>query len=62
MLEKALQSLGIKDVSADECKKVVGVGTDGAANNIAATGLKGLMEGRFNCVFLGCGALNIDWS
>ena len=49
VLEEGLQRLGIKEVSADECKKLVGVGTDGAASNIAAAGLKGLVERRLDC-------------
>ena len=38
--------LGIQELSPDKCKKLVGVGTDGAAANIAASGLKGLVEGQ----------------
>ena len=44
-------ALGIQEVSLDECRKLVGVGTDGASANIAASGLKGLVEGRLGCVF-----------
>ena len=51
VLESCLQGLGIREVSPDECKKLVGVGTDGAAANIAASGLKGLMEERLGWVF-----------
>ena len=51
VLEGGLQSLGIKQVSAEECKKLVGVGTDGAASNIAASGLKRLVEGSLGWVF-----------
>ena len=51
MLETALQGLGIKEVSAETCLKLVGIGTDGAAANIAAVGLKGLVEGRLSWVF-----------
>ena len=39
VLEGCLQGLGIQEVSPDECQKLVGVGTDGAAANIAASGL-----------------------
>ena len=46
-----MQDLGIQEVSLDECKKLVGVGTYGAAANIAASGLKGLMEERLGWVF-----------
>ena len=52
VLEGGLQSLGIQEISAEECKKLVGVGTDGASSNIAAHGLKGLVEGRLDCFFL----------
>ena len=51
VLEGGLQSLGIKQMSAEECKKLVGVGTDSAASNIAASGLKGLVEGCLGWVF-----------
>ena len=42
---------GYQARSAKECKKLVGVGTDGAASNIAASGLKGLVEGRLGWFF-----------
>ena len=51
MLEGGLQSLGINEVSAEKCQKLVGVGTDGAASNIATSGLKGLVEGRLGWIF-----------
>ena len=51
VLERGLISLGISEVSAEACKKLVGVGTDGAASNIAAAGLKGQVEGRLSWVF-----------
>ncbi len=35
-----LQGLGIQEISAERCKKLVGVGTDVASANIAARGLK----------------------
>ena len=41
----------IQELSPDKCKKLVGVGTDGAAANIAASGLKGLVEGQLGWVF-----------
>ena len=34
VLESALQDLGIPEVSAKHCKKLVGIGTDGASANI----------------------------
>ena len=49
----ALKVLGIDDVNADasNCHKLVGVGTDGASANIAAAGLKGLMQDRLPWLF-----------
>ena len=41
--ESALPGLGITE--AEKCLKLVGIGTDGAAANITAAGLKGLVEG-----------------
>ncbi len=51
VLESALQGLGISEISAETCKKLVGIGTDGASANIAAAGLKGLVEGHLDWVF-----------
>ena len=51
VLERSLQRLGIQELSARECTRLVGVGTDGAAANIAASGLKGLVEGQLQWVF-----------
>ena len=51
VLETALQGLGIKEVSAEKCRKLVGKDTDGAAANIAASGLNGLVERRLSWVF-----------
>lgn len=51
MLETALQGLGIKEVSAEKSRKLVGIGTDGAAANIAASALKGLVERQLSWVF-----------
>ena len=49
----ALQSvgLGITEVSPEECAKLVGVGTDEAASNVANAGLKGLMEDKLPWLF-----------
>ena len=50
-LEKALQCLGIHTLNRDGCKKLVGIGTtDGAMINIAAVGLKGLVEHELDVV------------
>ena len=43
-LATGLHSLGIQDFSGEHCKFLVGIGTDGAAANVAAAGLKGLVE------------------
>lgn len=51
VLESALQDLGIPEVSAKHCKKLVGIGTDGASANIAANGLKGLVEQHLPWMF-----------
>lgn len=44
VLKSGLQCLGIQEISLDHCKQLVGIGTDGASANIAASGLKGLVE------------------
>ena len=51
VLESGLQGLGISEISAELCKNLVGVGTDGASANIAAAGLKCLVERRLSWVF-----------
>ena len=51
VLEGGLRGIGIEEVSAEQCKKLVGVGTDGASANIAASGLKGLVEEHLPWVF-----------
>ena len=48
MLEGGLLSLCIQEISADECRKLVGVGADGASSSIASHGLKGLVEGHLD--------------
>ena len=51
-LQHALQSLGIEAVSESQCKKLVGIATDGAAANVgSAGGLKGLVEQKLGWVF-----------
>lgn len=50
-LKHGLQSLGIHDLSGAACKKLVGIGTDGASTNIAARGLKGLVERELEWIF-----------
>ena len=51
VVEEALQSLGIPSVDEGACAKLVGIGTDGAASNIANAGLKGIMENKINWLF-----------
>lgn len=43
--------IGINEINAEECKKLVGIGTDGASANIAAAGLKGLVEKHLPWVY-----------
>jgi len=50
-LQSALQEFGIATLKAEKCKMLVGIGTDGASVNIAAAGLKGLVEGELQWVF-----------
>ena len=42
--ENSLGRLGIQAVDAEQCKMLIGIGTDGASANVAAGGLKGLVE------------------
>ena len=51
VLADTLQSLGITVVSREEAAKLVGIGTDGAAANVAGAGLKGLVEDQLPWVF-----------
>ena len=50
-LQKALEILGITAINTEECSTLVGIGTDGAAVNIARAGLKGLVEEKLPWVF-----------
>ena len=52
VFKHALSCLDINSVSKQECAKLVGVGTDGASANIAASGgLKGLVEKELPWIF-----------
>ena len=51
VLADVLQSLGITAVSRSEATKLVGIGTDGAAANIAGAGLKGIVEDELPWIF-----------
>ena len=44
ILQAAVLGLGIPAISGEECTRLVGIGTDGAAANIASAGFKGLVE------------------
>ena len=50
-LQEALLSIEIQGITASECTKLVGVGTDGASANVAAGGLKGLVEEELPWVY-----------
>ena len=43
-LQGCLGRIGITAIDGEQCKMLVGIGTDGASANIAAAGLKGLVE------------------
>ena len=49
---RALQNIGIRAITTGDCKRLVGFGTDGASANIAAKGLKGLVEKKTPLGFL----------
>lgn len=51
LIGHTLQLLGVEAINDSECKKLVGVGTDGATANIAGMGLKGLMEKELPWLF-----------
>ena len=51
VLEIGLQHFGIQELSTEECAMLVSIGTNGAAANIAASGLKGLVENQLQWVF-----------
>ena len=50
-LQHGLQCLGIQSVTKEACNKLVGIATDGAATNVAASGLKGLVEKELDWIF-----------
>ena len=49
-LESVLQCLRIPSIDAEVCRKLVGVGTDGASANIVARGLKALVESKLQWI------------
>ena len=50
-LKSALEKLGISEIDDENCKKLVGIGSDGASANVAKTGLKGMVESRCAWMF-----------
>ena len=50
-LQSSLSKLGIQAIDHEECKMLIGVGTDGASANVAANGLKGLVEKEIPWVY-----------
>ena len=46
-----LLGLGVTTINQEDCSKLVGVGTDGAAANVASAGLKGLVKEKIPWVF-----------
>ena len=51
VVQAAVQKLGIPAISGEQCTKLVGIETDGAAANIAGAGLKGLVEKELPWIF-----------
>ena len=51
VVQAAVQKLGIPAISGEQCTKLVGIGTDGAAANIAGAGLNGLVEKELPWIF-----------
>ena len=51
-MQGALGRLGIAAINPEACKFLVGIGTDGASANIAAAGMKGLVEKELPWGFL----------
>ena len=50
-LQTSLQRIGISAIDAENCKQLVGIGTDGASANVASGGLKGLVEKELPWMF-----------
>ena len=50
-LQKALQQFGASVINAENCKRLIGIGSDGVSANVAAAGLKGLLENKISWVF-----------
>ena len=50
-LESSLGRLGIQAVDAEQCKMLIGIGTDGVSAHVAADGLKGLVEKQVSWIY-----------
>ena len=50
-LQSALKRIAIAEIGEESCKRFVGVGTDRASANIAASGLRGLVQEKVPWVF-----------
>ena len=50
-LQSVFQHIGVAVLDKENCKTLIGIGTDGASTNIAAAGLKGLVEAELEWVF-----------
>ena len=63
LLEMSLRRIGIQELNEQHCIKLVGIGTDGASNNIAARGLKGLVEEKLDWIYwMWCVAHHLELS
>jgi len=51
VIQAAVHKLGIPAINEEHCTKLVGIGTNGAAANIAGAGLKGLVEKELPWIF-----------
>ena len=51
MLAECTKRIGLQAINPEHCKSLVGIGTDGARTNIAAAGLKGLVEKELPWIF-----------
>ena len=50
-LEESLHKTRIHSINTEECKNLIGIGTDGASVNVALAGLKGLVESEVPWIF-----------
>ena len=51
MLAECTKRIGLQAINPEHCKSLVGIGTDSARTNIAAAGLKGLVEKELPWIF-----------